>query len=121
MWLSENRKSKNTVPEADEGFVTVTGSENAVLTDGENREVILVAPGGYIWRPQLSDGVLLLKNGKGGYLLGKTGESGELDAGEVLIKSKGGAFIHLKNDGTTVIHGDVLVEGRIREAEENGA
>ena len=64
MWTS-NRKTEGRTVEAaaDLGLVTLGGDPAGVSLGGERRWVAVCAPGGYQWRPQTGDKVLVVKAG----------------------------------------------------------
>ena len=64
MWTS-NRKTEGRTVEAaaDLGLVTLGGDPAGVYLGGERRWVAVCAPGGYQWRPQTGDKVLVVKAG----------------------------------------------------------
>lgn len=51
MWLSEQTKTKMPMEDAEVGVTTVTGEKLAVVTRGEQRDLVIFGPGGYVWRP----------------------------------------------------------------------
>lgn len=60
MWLSKERGRKTAgEPRAECGTVTV-GDPTAVYLTGERRQVAVCSPGGYAWRPQVGEDVLVL-------------------------------------------------------------
>ena len=105
MWLSERKSIKNT--ENMTGKVSISGEKCAVMDFSEHRNLGVLAPGGYFWKPCVGDEVLVLK--EGGIAFKKCDEMGLLP-GEVCIKSAGGAEIRLLNDGTVRIRGRVIEE-----------
>ncbi len=113
MWLSYR---KNRSAEKNEmGAVTIPGEGGAVLSGAELRDCLVLAPGGYYWSPDYGNQVMISPAGGenviSGVLMGQT----EIQPGEVYIKSKGGSAIYLKNDGTVLIKGNVIVNGSITE------
>ena len=64
MWTS-NRKTEGRTVEAaaDLGLVTLGGDPAGVYLGGERRWVAVCSPGGYQWRPQTGDKVLVVKAG----------------------------------------------------------
>lgn len=115
MWISE-RISKAAAAEAENvslGRVTIGGSSAGVLTDGEARGVAVVSPGGYVWAPAVGQSVLVMKSGGESFILGQTGTEQVEEAGEVYIKSNGGAAVRLKNTGEIVLEGTVEIKGNL--------
>ena len=110
MWLS--RKIVQHTPEneaATLGTVSIGGADAAVVTDGEKRNARVISPGGYLWQPDTSDSVLVIR-GNELYVPGVLQSGGALAPGEVMLYS-GGASIHLRNDGTIEITGRVEITG----------
>ena len=116
MWISEQGRRR---PQADGtalvGQVTLPGDPAAVYLDGERRELPVYAPGGYVWRPDREQQVLVLKTGAAGEapcVAGTPcGEEREVSPGEVLLYS-GGATIRL-NHGSVTINGSVNLVGQV--------
>lgn len=110
------KSGKRAAAGADIGSVTIGGDSVAVLTEGELRELALVSPGGYVWRPQAGDSVLVLKTAEGeslavGAIMGQSPPG--MENGEVYIISKAGAALRLKNNGKIELLGDVEIEGTL--------
>ena len=126
MWTS-NRKleEKNEECAADQGTVTLGGDPAAVYLGGERRWVSLYAPGGYQWRPQSGDKVLVVKAGDHREipcLVGRRTEpEEELAPGSVRIHSGAGTVL-LDGEGLTLegeavkLKGTVSVNGQELEA-----
>ena len=111
MWLSsQSRKARPSVPEAETGVVTLEGEETAVYLTGERRNLPVLSPGGYCWRPAEGDTVLVLKSGADGEELGVPGDGSDLAPGEVRIQS-GRAAIFLGSDGSVNLRGSVKLNG----------
>ena len=115
MWLSKQiaHGAEAALPVA-EGTVTVGGQAPAVLTDGEERDVCILSPGGYYWRPAVGSEVLLSRNGKPA-VLGRLQEPCTLLPGEVRI-STGKAAIRLLPDGSVHFTGEIYLNGEKWEA-----
>lgn len=111
MWLS--KRIMQELPEPDSatlGTVSIGGEDAAVVTDTEKRQAKIITPGGYCWKPGVSDSVLIVK-GNELYLTGQLMHSAqELAEGEVKVFSLGSA-ITLQNDGTIVLNGNVELYG----------
>lgn len=119
MWLSEQTKAKMPMEDAEVGVTTVTGDKLAVVTRGEQRDLVIFGPGGYVWRPASGEQVVVLQGGPGGterWVAGcRQGAAPvNLKAGEVYLFSGNGASIYLKNDGTVELKGKtVSVKGQL--------
>ena len=111
MWLSsQSRKTRPSSPEAETGVVTLEGEETAVYLTGERRNLPVLSPGGYCWRPAEGDTVLVLKSGADGEELWVAGDGSDLAPGEVRIQS-GRAAIFLGSDGSVNLRGSVKLNG----------
>lgn len=90
------------------------GDPAGVYLAGERRELPVFGPGGYVWRPEEGEQVLVLKTGQAGEapcVAGQAcGQDWNLAAGEVLIYS-GSASIRIGGGGIRLT-GDVLVNGK---------
>lgn len=105
MWLSK-RFNK-----AEHSF-----AETAVVTSAQNgrteatsslcaKDINSYAPYGYSYAVPFGEELLFINSKKGGAGAGvKMNSAEELESGEILIKSLGGASMYLKNDGTVVIN-----------------
>lgn len=116
MWLARQAVlgTREAPGEITVGAVTIGGGTPAVETAGEQREVELVGPGGYAWKPRADQQVLLLRTEDGANLaVGLVGGAapGDLAPGEVLITSAGGAALRLKNDGSIRLTGTLYING----------
>lgn len=85
-----------------------------VYLAGEPAGAAVFGPGGYVWRPEEGEQVLVLKTGQAGEapcVAGQAcGQDWNLAAGEVLIYS-GSASIRIGGGGIRLT-GDVLVNGK---------
>lgn len=116
MWLARRmKKTPAGEAAAEDGVVTLAGGEVAVYAQGERRGLPVYSPGGCCWRPAVDDRVLVLKLGAEGEqccVAGKLSEPEKaLEPGELMLCSRGGASIRLKNDGTVEITGAVKING----------
>lgn len=117
MWTVSQMKETNTARQsaAAVGVITTSGAENGVLLGSERRWLPVMAPGGYRWRPQAGQSVLVLKAGNDGempcILAGQMREEDTLQPGEVeLIGPDCG--IKLTHDGKVEVQGAVMVNGK---------
>ncbi|ANU40418.1 hypothetical protein ADH75_18440 [Flavonifractor plautii] len=115
MWISEQgRRRAEPDGTALVGRVTLPGDPAGVYLAGERRELPVFGPGGYVWRPEEGEQVLVLKTGQAGEapcVAGQAcGRDWNLAAGEVLIYS-GSASIRIGGGGIRLT-GDVLVNGK---------
>ena len=64
MWLSrQGRGNGNAEAGAELGTVTLAGDRPSVYLSGERRDLPLMGPGGYLWRPAPGQRVLVIKAG----------------------------------------------------------
>lgn len=114
MWLSsQSRKTQRSGQGAETGVVTLEGEKTAVYLTGERRDLSMLGPGGYCWRPAEGETVLVLKSGADGeelWVAGVPGREADLAPGEVCVRS-GLAAVLLSNDGTIDLRGDVKLNG----------
>lgn len=116
MWTSSQTKRMGEKARAygTLGLVTAGGKESSVLLEMQRRAVPVAAPGGYRWRPEAGEQVLVLKTGADGeaaWILGRTQESGEeLLPGEVELVGRS-CGIKLTCDGGVELRGEVRMNG----------
>lgn len=117
MWLSKRLRQETGGVEtaADLGVTTIGGERSGVYARGEVRDLPVCSAGGVVWQPKSGDEVLVLKGGPGGEEQCVLGV--QLDAlpvaiqdGEVYLYSAG-ASVHICNDGTIDLKGNVLING----------
>lgn len=116
MWIA--RKTSE-IREADDfasrvGVVSVGGGTPAVVTEGELRSVELIKTGGAVYLPRAGEEVLLERTGDNEQIvlgvLEKPLPSG-VAAGEIYISNGSGALVHIKNDGSVHIRGNLMING----------
>ena len=114
MWLSsQSRKTQRSDQGAETGVVTLEGKKTAVYLTGERRDLPVLSPGGYCWRPAEGETVLVLKSGADGeelWVAGVPGDGTDLAPGEVRIQSRQAA-VFLGNDGSIDLRGTVKING----------
>mgnify|MGYP000918047190 CR=1 FL=1 len=113
MWLSrQSRKEEKDGAVAELGTVTVAGIRPGVYLSGERRNLPLMGPGGYLWRPDQSQQVLVLKAGAGGEepcVLGTELKSDiQLEPGEIMLLGPGG-----KSSIRLGVNGNISLTGRV--------
>ncbi|MFI3312422.1 MAG: hypothetical protein R3Y62_00905 [Eubacteriales bacterium] len=106
MWIgkkvAENRVENTN---AKMGTVTVGGTSPTVSTDREERQLQVVSPGGFWWRPASEDAVLVVE----GAVVGCMADCPvTLAAGEVYMGCNG-ASIHMRNDGGLYLGGTIYI------------
>ena len=85
----------------------MTGSSTA-QGSGEYRDFAFVAPWGIAYQPPAAAKAVLVNSTEGMVCTGAMMEGMDLEPGELLLFSQGGARIYLKNTGEVVINGQVF-------------
>lgn len=125
MWTS-NRKTEGRTVEAaaDLGLVTLGGDPAGVYLGGERRWVAVCAPGGYQWRPQTGDKVLVVKAGDqrelpclAGMRQPEIQEKDPLEAGAVRITG-GSGRMDLDTRGVVLNGKEIALNGKVTVQEE---
>lgn len=114
MWLSQQLSAAGMecqTPAVQIGTVSVGGAAPAVQTDCEHRELAILAPGGFCWRPAPGDRVIVLRQGEGCVAGVRQALPEDLRAGEVRLFSKG-CSITLTADGEIHLTGTVYLNGK---------
>lgn len=120
MWTSSQTKraGEKTHSNGMLGIVTAGGNENSVLLETQRRGVPVASPGGYRWRPEAGEQVLVLKagvDGESAWILGQRQErSEELLPGEVELVGHNCA-VKLTCDGGLELRGAVSINGTTLE------
>ena len=107
MWLL-NYITKNSItpPNAQKGNVTSVNTDAiAVVSSGEHKMLRSCMPYGYFSCTPVGEQAIVLPLDDGEIGIGVVAKSKELEEGEVMLCSKGGASIVLKNDGRVLING----------------
>lgn len=107
MWIADYlTKNSITAPEAVSG--NVVGSDRsmtAVVSSGEHKGLKNVAPYGVISTPPVGAAAVVLPLSDSEVCVGVLCNNERLEPGELMLRSKGGASILLKNDGFVYING----------------
>lgn len=107
MWIAESL-SKSSINKPTAVIGNVVGSETgktAVVASGEYRGLRNAAPYGIFSVPPADVNAVVLPLADGEVCIGVTAEAKTVNPGEILLRSKGGAEIYLKNDGSVYING----------------
>ncbi len=110
MWLM-NYITKNslTSPSAVKGNVNKNDKEGiAVFSSGEHKRLKSCFPYGIISVPPTGERAVVLPLDDGEVGLGVIANNSQLQEGELMLYSKGGASIVLKNDGRVLVNGQEL-------------
>lgn len=116
MWISSQTKEMSAKNQggAALGVVTTGGKESSVYLGTQRRGLPVAAPGGYCWRPEVGEQVLVLKAGADGessWILARTRqETDELLPGEVALNGPDCA-LKLAKSGTVELRGQVSING----------
>ena len=126
MWLSRQlRRTRDeaSLPAADIGVTTVCGNSSAVLARGEVRDLPVIGPGGFAWKPENGAATLLIRGGTGGEDCGVAGvedrASKDVLPGEILIHSQA-ATIRLTNSGEIHLDGKLFINGQEYQSAPGG-
>lgn len=110
MWLVDYvTRNSFTKTEPSCGDVTNSSMGNvAVNSSLEHRNMPVIAPYGIVYNPPLGEKSVVLPLTKEQACIGVVAPYKQLQEGELMLYSKGGASIVLKNDGSVVINGKVF-------------
>lgn len=115
MWLAGKlrQQEQEARTPADLGVTAISRGTTSVVSRGELRDLPVMGPGGFAWRPQSGAAVLLVRGGTGGEECCVAGvedpESAGLEPGDVLIHAPG-ASIRLRG-GEIHIQGKLFING----------
>lgn len=111
MWLMDYI-TKNSLKDAQaqKGDITQSSANSVCVNSAlEHRDVSVVAPYGISYNPPVGEKSVVVPIGGRYACVGVIAECDEaLDEGELMLCSKGGASIVLKNDGSVIINGKVF-------------
>lgn len=110
MWLSKEILS-NTKEKKDTiiGEVTsIDGSKVYVQADQEYRSIPMLVPFGIAYNPPAGEKAAVISAGDSFACLGTISHDKNLNPGEIMLYSSGGASIVLKNDGRVLINGTAI-------------
>jgi len=118
MWISTRLRPQAPSGGAELGAVTIPGASAGAAAAGEERDLPVYAPGGYVWMPRRGDTVLVIKGGPGGEERCAAGARppappAGMQPGEVYLFTPGGASVWLRNDGSIALTGSVSVSGSL--------
>ena len=117
MWLSRAFKSTGIQSfAAEKGTVAIGGSSTLKTSSTmQSANVQSYAPYGYSAFAPAGEEILIINGAEGGVGAGTKMSDDTLAEGEISIKSRGGAVIRLKKDGTVEINGFVFTrDGAIK-------
>ena len=110
MWLSKKlAQAGGRRRAAGVAEVTSAAADRGTLQgESEHREVVLLAPYGFSCLPPEGTKGVLLPLEQGWVCAGFPMRGADLQPGELLLRSAGGAFLRLKNNGEVEINGTVI-------------
>lgn len=108
MWLMNYiTKNSMTVPIAVKGNVSNTNDGDLSIESSEqHKQLRACLPYGVYSVPPIGARAVVLPLDDGEINIGTISSTGEIEAGEIMLKSSGGASLYLKNDGTVLINGE---------------
>ena len=106
MWISKQITKAQETPTVQTGTSTLNsnGQVEAVST-GAQRNISIYSPYGYCFSLPTGAQMLLAKSDGQQVAIGTLMNSDGVAAGEIMIKSQSGAYVHLKNNGSVIING----------------
>ncbi len=110
MWLFDYI-TKNATKKSTASFADITGGENGLVfvnSSHEQRDVPVVVPYGIAYNPPRHAESVIVESANTPVCIGVVLQANELEEGEIMLFSKGGATLKLKNDGTVEINGKVF-------------
>lgn len=115
MWISQQGRCAGTREhDTHMAVVTAQGERTGVYMDGHQRWLPVAAPGGYRWKPQNGQQVIVIKSGADGeaaHVLARPDvECDELKPGEVELYGPGSS-VKLDREGRVRLQGTVTVNG----------
>ena len=107
MWVSDYLSANSfSQQKASCGEITSTdGAQSSVISSNERFGVKALAPYGIRYVPVVGSDSVMIHTDKGDFLIGVMQAPSSLEAGELELRSLGGASIVLKNDGRVLING----------------
>lgn len=114
MWLSDFiLKKKNISGNARFGDVSQSDkNEISAVTSLEQRKLPAISPYGIAYCVPVGEKCAVLPLESGEACIGVVSDASSLSPGEIMLYSKGGASIVLKNDGSVLINGKVVGEAK---------
>ena len=110
MWLSRVFKSTRSFA-AETGTVAIGGSSTLKTSSTmQSANVQSYAPYGYSAFAPAGENILIINSAGGSVGAGVKMSGDALDEGEISIRSRGGACVRLKKDGTVEINGFVFTK-----------
>ncbi len=112
MWLMHYITNNSlSAPGAAKGEWRADGTEAAVNASGQHRDLELCLPYGVLSVPPTGERAVVLPLDDGEVGLGVLRKTDGLEEGELMLYSRGGASLVLKNDGRVLINGREVGNG----------
>ena len=111
MWLM-NYVTKNSITKGQSEQGNIGGTFDGkvqVNASSEFRNIPILAPYGITYVPTLGEKSIVLPTSNGAICVGVLAGNQDLEPGELMLCSSGGASILLKNDGYVYINGKKIV------------
>ena len=107
MWLLKNLSQNNNKSKtADKGTVTVSNQSTlSVKSSSEHIGIPVVTPYGYKSIPPAGENIFVLPVGQSNVCIGTACNDFKIEESEIMLSSKGGATLILKNDGRILANG----------------
>lgn len=108
MWLTSFLNKEKGSKFATKGSITASGQQSVqVDASTQHRDVAVVAPYGIAYVPPVGEGAVVVPFDGGEACVGVVSAAPHnLQRGELMLYSAGGASIVLKNDGSVLINGE---------------
>ena len=114
MWISQKMGAlEQSGAQTQMGEVTNNVDGITVQAVGQYSNIPIVSPWGITYLPPKGTKVLVLETDDTTVCAGAVLNTTGLAAGELMLRSSGGACIHLKNNGEVVINGQVFPPQKI--------
>lgn len=110
MWLT-NYVTQNSIkfPKAEKGKVMNSNADSvAVVSSGEHKQTKYCTPYGIVSRPPNGEYSVVLPLDDGEVSIGSVQSASNIEPGEIMLSSSGGASIMLKNNGKIFVNGEEL-------------
>lgn len=107
MWLTSFLNKEKPAKSATKGSITASEQRKVQIdASTQHRDVAVVAPYGIAYVPPVGEGAVVVPFEGGEACVGVISDIPvKLNRGELMLYSKGGASILLKNDGSVLING----------------
>lgn len=108
MWMSKKISHSVKNDSAEKGRVTLSNKQIEAGATVTRRNIDCYTPYGFNSLPPVDEQVIMVPSSDGTVVLGTLNNPENIESGEVELRSLGGAYILLKNNGDVVINGLVI-------------